>query len=98
MLILRHLDKAIFALLCALTVFYAAVSLRSHARRAEERANTLVQAQQLLAETERIEVPPPPEDPARFADAVRAQWGDIPGELRVGVDARHFYPRARPRE
>lgn len=97
MAILRHVDKAVFALLCVLAVFYAVSRLHHLRGSAETRAKVLAVAQSLKAEVETIHVEPGPKDPALFTQAIRAQWGDLPWV--VSLDSRHFYPEARrPRE
>ena len=96
--ILRHLDKAVFALLCVLAAWYGFARYQGLSRSAMERDAVLAAARNLEAEVAGIGVPPPPQDPGQFIQAIRGHWGDIPGMLQVSLDARHFYPGARRRE
>lgn len=92
--ILRHLDKAVFAILCVLAIGYGVSRIQHLRRSAENQAAVLAEARKLAVEVEGVEVPPPPKDPAKFTQAIRLQWGDMPWV--VSLDSRHFYPAARP--
>ena len=88
-----HVDKVVFILLLALTIWYAATRFRGIEDDSVARDLDVERARHLGRLVEKISIPSPARDPKKFSGAPKLQWERIPWV--VSLNPMHFYPKAK---
>ncbi|HRU05671.1 MAG TPA: hypothetical protein P5137_07835 [Candidatus Brocadiia bacterium] len=89
--ILRHADKAAFAVLCALLIWYSIATVKSIKAFGVEADLAMTKAQELAGKVSTVSIPPPAQDPTQYVGRVKASWSARP--WIATLTSADFYPK-----
>ena len=93
---MKHLDKIIFFVLLALTIWYGVAQGRGLHALGVRQDSRLREARDTEKLVDTVVIAPPKEDSLDYADVPKRQWEDLPEKVPP-LTARTFYPRGRVR-